>query len=417
MVIIYLYFIELLIRPQDWYPLMLEWPTHWMIVIPGFVLAMLTSTNKSSILKAPESKLLIAYTLYILVSTYVNEGYWEARIQFTKGLKVASIFYLVYLLLDEEKKIKRSMIFLLLLGVLLGEHAVEQALTGTGWAGVTLDQKYADIRTRWTGIWDGSNGFALLFGVILPIGIEYFMGDRRKLVRLPALFSILMISTGIFLCNSRGSTVAVLCGLAFYAISRFSKKQVAVVLVLCLALAGALMPSRMQNVDTGEESVRQRMWAWEQGLKMFKQNPLVGVGKGQFAKNNQELIQAHNNYVQVLSETGIVGFFLFVGFLWFPIRRGITIQWKIGWAQYKDLLIVRALNTSCLVFLGGTFFIVVEHDLITCLFGLASAATWNELKKSDSEFSKVDKWDLIGILSCMAVIYAAVWFLVVADVL
>jgi len=150
---------------------------------------------------------------------------------------------------------------------------------------------------------------------------------------------------------------------------------------------------------------------------MFRENPFMGVGKGQFAKNNQELLQAHNNYVQVLSETGIVGYFLFIGFLWFPIRRGITLQWKTGWAQHKDLLLIRALNTSCLIFLAGTFFIVVEHDLITCLFGMLSATTWNELKKDVSEFPKVDKWDLIGIVSCMVVIYAAVWALAVGHVL
>ena len=107
---------------------------------------------------------------------------------------------------------------------------------------------------------------------------------------------------------------------------------------------------RLKAVSTGEDSTRVRLLYWGVGLEMFRAHPLLGVGannyevrfpiaREQFAArhpdsallgmNEQLLTQyAHNEYVQILAELGIVGVLLFGAFclllartIWRAIRH------------------------------------------------------------------------------------------------
>jgi O-antigen ligase len=396
---------------------MLGWPTHWLLIIPAFLFGFMYSSNKESLLKSPESKILAVYIGYIFITTFINVGYWHAREEFLKILKAGSIFYMFYLLLDDGKKVQKTLICFLILGVLLSEHAIQQAITGTGWAGIGLDPKYTEIRAKWLGIWDGSNSFGLLLGIILPIGLEIAFNHHVTLFRLASLVFSLMISAGIYFTNSRGSILAVICGLVFYVFSRWKLKQ-SIVIVLCMfVFAGALLPSRMGEIDTRDSSVRQRSWVWEQGIRMLKSNPIIGVGKGQFAKHNEDRILAHNNYVQVFSETGLVGYFVFISFLWFPLKRSFKLQWKKKQTISKKFDMLRVINTSFVVFLAGTFFISMENDILSILLALTSCITLQALKEEGKNFEKIQKADIAGIIICMVTIYSAVWLIAIKEII
>ena len=417
MSLVYLYLVELLIRPQDWFSLTLGWPTHWLLVIPGFLLGILNSSNRASLFKSPESKLLAMYIGFVFVTTLVNVGYWHARTEFLSILKVGAIFYMLYLLLDEEKKVQKTLICFLILGVLLSEHAIQQAITGTGWAGIGLDPKYTEIRVRWLGVWDGSNSFGLLLGIILPICLEITFSNPVILFRLTNLGFSLMIFAGIYYTNSRGSVLAVICGLVFYVFSRCRLRNAIVILLCIFIFAGGALPSRMRDIKSGDDSVKERSWAWEQGIRMFRNHPIIGIGKGQYIKYEEQGMVAHNNYVQVFSETGLVGFFLFISFLWFPLKRSFKLQWKKRQTILKEFDMLRVINTSFVVFLAGTFFISMENDILSVLLALTSATTFQVLKEEGRTFEKIQKADIAGIIICMVAIYSAVWLIAIKEII
>jgi O-antigen ligase len=396
---------------------MVGWPTHWLIVLPAFAFGWLRSSNRATLFKSPESKLLIAYICFIFITTFINEGYLTGREMFMKTLKVGSIFFMLYLIMDGRPKILRTLICLLILGTALGLHAIQQATTGIGWAGVALDPNYTDIRVRWLGVWDGSNGFGLLLGVILPIGIEIVMSHRKSFMRVLSCVSVGIILVSIYFTNSRGSIVAVICGMAFYGFSRLNKKQ-AVGIFLCLFMvAGVLLPSRMSQLDTDDSSFRERKWAWEQAIRTFKKHPVIGVGKGQYTKHNEQGIQAHNNYIQILAETGVIGYFLFTAFLWFPLKRSFMLQWRNRKKDYTQFNMLRIINTSFVIFLCGTFLIVMENDLIMILLALATCLVKTGIKDSPAIEERIQKIDILGILGCMIIFYAAVWLIAVKEII
>ena len=51
---------------------------------------------------------------------------------------------------------------------------------------------------------------------------------------------------------------------------------------------------------------------WTAALEGFDENPILGIGAGRFMEWSGLPTNAHNAYLQVLCEQGIIGFFLFV---------------------------------------------------------------------------------------------------------
>ena len=92
-----------------------------------------------------------------------------------------------------------------------------------------------------------------------------------------------------------------------------------------LPLKYYLLPSFISNRIQGiwaNENVIQRTVFWEDGLKLFARSPIFGRGLGGFQNGIigaqtffYETKYAHNHYVESLTDTGIIGFILFVGSL------------------------------------------------------------------------------------------------------
>jgi O-antigen ligase len=87
-----------------------------------------------------------------------------------------------------------------------------------------------------------------------------------------------------------------------------------------LALVGlmALPSSRMQELDVSEASAAGRVDSWYEGMQMFRQNPVLGVGADMYTDINP--LTAHNSFVLVLAETGIIGFMLWIAFVGYCFR-------------------------------------------------------------------------------------------------
>ena len=99
-------------------------------------------------------------------------------------------------------------------------------------------------------------------------------------------------------------------------------------------LLPSFIANRLQGLFANENAI-QRTVFFDDGMKLFKRSPIVGLGLGGYEnaiKSAQsffyETKYAHNHYIQTLSELGIVGLFLFVFMLfvcaaavWFDRRK------------------------------------------------------------------------------------------------
>lgn len=84
-------------------------------------------------------------------------------------------------------------------------------------------------------------------------------------------------------------------------------------------LLPGFVANRLQGLFANH-SVIQRLVYFEDGMKLFKRSPVIGLGLGAF-ENGLKSVESyfyeskylHNHYLQALLDTGLIGFLLFVG--------------------------------------------------------------------------------------------------------
>ncbi len=95
-------------------------------------------------------------------------------------------------------------------------------------------------------------------------------------------------------------------------------------------LLPGFIATRLQGLWANQNAI-QRFAFFEDGLKLFRRSPVIGLGLGAYG-NGLNMVQsfyyftyyAHNHYIQALVETGLIGLLLFLGLL---LVSGISI-WR-----------------------------------------------------------------------------------------
>jgi putative inorganic carbon (HCO3(-)) transporter len=80
-----------------------------------------------------------------------------------------------------------------------------------------------------------------------------------------------------------------------------------------IAIAFAFNFTGGRSYGLQDESNAGRIDAWSAGLDMFRSQPLLGVGYGQFVEHHDHT--AHNSFVLCFSELGLVGYFIWLALL------------------------------------------------------------------------------------------------------
>jgi len=183
------------------------------------------------------------------------------------------------------------------------------------------------------------------------------------------------LSLGLFLIlatMSRGAILSMMVGLTCLAVLRPNKASIrAIGVALLLVVFGFigmvvfdLLPVRyFEQRLAGIASGSGRVEIWSNALEMFLARPVVGWGGFSFRDVNQLLFNdfhfAHNTYLEVLVESGLVGFVIFCSFVFFMLRRAIQLS-----ANPLLLFVLPALFS----FAVSMFFISVYINQILVLY-------------------------------------------------
>jgi len=176
----------------------------------------------------------------------------------------------------------------------------------------------------------GANHYGSFFAhFIFPlVGLMLFVRSKFKKI---ILFLIIWLTGYCLLFTySRGAYLALILGLLF--IGLVKDKKILVLVILSLIFWKSLAPISVreriemtQNQETGEleESAAIRIQLWEHAKGMFNSSPIIGQGFNTFQFSG--LRDAHNLYMKMLAELGILGLssFLYLCFASF------MIAWKL----------------------------------------------------------------------------------------
>jgi O-antigen ligase len=220
-------------------------------------------------------------------------------------------------------------------GAVYAVFAILQGFTSGG-------KIYWAIEPRAGGVYGSyvnHNHYAGLMELLLPFALMLsFGGAVRGPKRFLLSFAAMLMAASVFLSQSRGGMFAVLVEMAFVAIvwiCRFSpRKSAAVFVTFCLITALFLAWIAPHQVGSRITDIHDlaRWPIHRDSIRMFAAHPLMGSGFGSFPAafphyrvfyDGFFINHAHDDYLELLLETGLVGFGIGVWFLVVLYRAGL----------------------------------------------------------------------------------------------
>jgi hypothetical protein len=340
------------------------------------------------------------------------------------GLQGIVLYFLVLNTVRTPAQLQRCIWAMVLAGVLLGTLSFIQRITHSykkDFAGFAVshtfiqppdtidpndspeegnDQAFLALYPTWRamGSLGDPNYYAQIMIVLVPIALLRLWVSPNWRERVPALLALAGIIAGVVLSYSRGGAVA-LCGVfAGLIVFRYLRVRYAlaavIAVILILAITDPMFIRRVQTLGSEsknplavDRSILMRQTYLIGGWHMFLDHPLLGVGFGQspsylprYGRMYGYVLPprdapTHNMFLQVLCETGIVGFGVFLLVIWAVVRPMVVLRnyWARSRPEYAHTL--ASLMLGLLAFLAaGIFLHLAFTRYLYLLLGLCGAA-------------------------------------------
>ena len=235
--------------------------------------------------------------------------------------------------------------------------------------------------------------FAAFMEMTIGLTLALLVGKAtEKDKRLLLIIAIVLMGTAILLTGSRGGVLSLLGVIGFVLLSNFLRKSdeneeeipkaerrarfkrnlglVGGALGLLVVLAGAVLLlggdaplTRGVGLTNPEDVSNGRLHFWSVALRIFLDYPILGAGLDAFGtafpfydtwNGNYRVEQAHNEYLQILADAGILGFICIAAFIFLLFKQGLQ---RIGaeHSHFRRSVSVGAL-AGCLGILIHSFF-------------------------------------------------------------
>ncbi len=273
-------------------------------------------------------RILILFIAAALFSTLLAVHTDRAWGGFFDVLRWFVIYFLITRILTNRWRLRVFLLAMLILNLKLAQFVVRTYLTSLA-AGVSPAAlaKFG-VGAGSTGFFANASDFGVGMCVIFPVAGYLFFAQEKKLIRLMLLGSAITFLAAILVCGSRGALVgAVAAGAA--ALVRNPRKSAALMMLVLLisGLIYFLPEATKDRVESGWEweqdgTASHRVYLWKQGLKMFKDYPVLGVGPhnypivrfDHYRENDPKPgpFAAHSVYIEALTELGLLGVLLLI---------------------------------------------------------------------------------------------------------
>lgn len=207
------------------------------------------------------------------------------------------------------------------------------------------------------------------FGVMVVFGIPvaWYLASTRSPFRMHHALKLVNYAYipaaffGLALSGTRtaliASTVAMAFGIASLTRLRLAARIVVFILlalVILLLLPHVTELKSFQRFGTTateltEGDLNNRTNNWAEGFEVFTEHPVLGVGAAMYRSVNRLGKLAHNSYLSVLVELGLVGFALFGAILALAVLKALSLP-KWDAAFWLTLLLAWAISASTLTY-------------------------------------------------------------------
>ena len=214
---------------------------------------------------------------------------------------------------------------------------------------VIIDGNTFSRSNRYRGFTGNINITAFMLTMKSPVIIYFLFKHQKNRLKVGLLaLTLLIVVVSIFILLSRGAFIAFslsifLLTIYFFIKSSYSKFFIPTicipVILIGYFISSSLINSKGTNVindrvssiniDRADESIDERLRNYSAALKSISKNPILGIGIGnwkieniQYEAKNLEGYRvpnhAHNDFLQVAAESGLIALIFFLGFILNP---------------------------------------------------------------------------------------------------
>ena len=260
---------------------------------------------------------LIATTLVLLVGLVYVRTIERNSVDLTIGFTMLVVLVVVVEALVEGRHLWGS------LRIVAWSYIV--VVTASIVFGTELD---AFGQTRALGFGANPNQWAAMVLIGLGPTVAILDNEGSRISQLGQIAALVVAAVAVMMTVSRAGILGYVAAMPFVAAIMWNRRlvllmglSVAVAGVFLFVDLGAVWMRFDSFVDSSEfeldGSVRDRGLALRFALQEFSSSPLIGIGTGGFfhevevSSGGQVEMETHNSYLQILAETGLIGFGIF----------------------------------------------------------------------------------------------------------
>ena len=207
--------------------------------------------------------------------------------------------------------------------------------------GVEVNESYVDVKLnagmpgRVYSFFDNPNTFAQVLILLLPLVLALILCSRRWVLKAVACGVFAVGGAALAMTYSRASWVGFACAMVVM-VFLWKPKLIPAFAVLC-CVAVPFLPETIWNRiltigNFSDSSTSSRIPLYEAAIEVIKKDPISGAGLGTAATQayikeynlyhgEAPFVHAHNFYMQVWIEAGLMGVVGFVGTMLWNIKR------------------------------------------------------------------------------------------------
>ncbi len=305
---------------------------------------------------------------------------------------------------DKAKRIHKAVIAITIFGFAYAFFAILQSFLSPG----KIYGIYEVNAQTSFGSFVNRHNFAAFMemAIALPLGL-LFAGAVERDKRLLYITAVTLMGVALLLSGSRGGLVAFLAQLVFLALVTLGKGggrklalRIALVVLLFAAIVGGSIfvggessLTRIADTATSDNITSDRSHIWGVTLKMIAANMPFGAGLGAYGvaytphdslTGLERVEQAHNDYLQVLSDAGLPGLIIGGVFL-FLIYRLARQGMSVG-NQWRRAVAVGAASGIFAILVHSIFDFVLHINAISVTFVMLIAVLIAARESYDDDF-------------------------------
>jgi O-antigen ligase len=338
--------------------------------------------------------------LFWLVKAILSENVVIHKTNINLAIAVYAVYiFLAYFFADNKpvalSELKRMLLCtgMYFLAANIITSVRDRVIVLSGWAvGSTLALIYG-ILQRFGGVWVfavpkmgrviSTFGNPIFFAVhlvtFLPVVVGLFFYSKKYFVRF-ILISVLICGLfGLYFSQTRAAWIGFVVSMLCFGVVSLKSRKTKIIFVSLIVGCSLVFAVFTRHMWLRQQA---HLLIWRDTLNMWLHHPLFGTGPGNFHINfpkyaSQELLSiwpqkqciindAHNEYIQILSETGVIGLGIFIWIVFGFFKYALDMHSK--YRGRRQSVLIAGMISGAVALLIQNFFSVDMRFIISAVY-------------------------------------------------